>query len=549
MAQEPRGLGSLDMSAEATNLQYSEAIPPELTCGVCHRAFEDAVTLPCGHNFCRLCVSPWLKSYQACPECKDPTFLASVRTASQSLISALDNLVVFCGNKALGCAWSGLRGDLELHYSSKCEVQQQYLLEQVCPQVKREVIVDLNVGGATHFVSLSLLRSYPNSLLAKLFARPLGEVQKRDIGPTISVFLDRDPSAFAELLFFLRYGKNSSFEAYDLLLQEAAFWRIDIPRRSMKSSEIAKLLSSKVVVPDTDIQSAMLRGFNLSNAVMMNCNLSNSNMAGANFSNADLSNSHLVRANCERCIFSKCLLNSCDFSHANLDTAKFASYDPVTAQLQARGEISSSIFSHARLRGIDQTHFLNCDFVSATFEATALSFSECNLKQARITSPDPVNPASFSFKNCDLSKSKMEFRCFPRVAVEQSNLNDSHVTIFLSVAASMEALVMEGLKPPNSKNIISPFAATITSMNIAEVTRFVGLLCAEGGGNTTKGTSIHVLYQIVNSSALGRIEPVNAIKVLQRLWKGSIIPTVGNIQVEHEIRFDEFFVDQHNVDK
>ncbi|XP_070767172.1 nuclear factor 7, brain-like [Enoplosus armatus] len=45
---------------------YSE----DLTCAVCLTIFTDPVTLPCGHSFCRACLTAVLSSQHQCPQCR-----------------------------------------------------------------------------------------------------------------------------------------------------------------------------------------------------------------------------------------------------------------------------------------------------------------------------------------------------------------------------------------------------------------------------------------------------------------------------------------------
>uniref|UniRef100_A0A452GFM4 RING-type domain-containing protein n=1 Tax=Gopherus agassizii TaxID=38772 RepID=A0A452GFM4_9SAUR len=48
-------------------------IPNEATCSICLDYFEDPVSIRCGHNFCRACISQyWRKSDTnfSCPQCR-----------------------------------------------------------------------------------------------------------------------------------------------------------------------------------------------------------------------------------------------------------------------------------------------------------------------------------------------------------------------------------------------------------------------------------------------------------------------------------------------
>ncbi|XP_045142894.1 E3 ubiquitin-protein ligase TRIM35 [Echinops telfairi] len=60
----------------------SRSFKEELLCAVCYDPFRDAVTLRCGHNFCRVCVTrSWeVQVAPRCPVCKERTSLADLRT-------------------------------------------------------------------------------------------------------------------------------------------------------------------------------------------------------------------------------------------------------------------------------------------------------------------------------------------------------------------------------------------------------------------------------------------------------------------------------------
>ncbi|NXS90067.1 TRI35 protein, partial [Erpornis zantholeuca] len=61
----------------------SSAIPnlkEELLCPICYDPFREAVTLSCGHNFCKGCVSrSWENRRHACPVCKENSSLEDLR--------------------------------------------------------------------------------------------------------------------------------------------------------------------------------------------------------------------------------------------------------------------------------------------------------------------------------------------------------------------------------------------------------------------------------------------------------------------------------------
>ncbi|XP_027489361.1 tripartite motif-containing protein 35-like, partial [Corapipo altera] len=48
------------------------SLKEELLCPICYEPFREAVTLGCGHNFCRGCVRrSWERRLRSCPVCKE----------------------------------------------------------------------------------------------------------------------------------------------------------------------------------------------------------------------------------------------------------------------------------------------------------------------------------------------------------------------------------------------------------------------------------------------------------------------------------------------
>ncbi|NXD31417.1 TRI35 protein, partial [Spelaeornis formosus] len=69
---------SMDKLSDPSSSSNSGAAPSnpnlkeELLCPVCYEPFREAVTLPCGHNFCKGCIHrAWDSGRHACPLCKE----------------------------------------------------------------------------------------------------------------------------------------------------------------------------------------------------------------------------------------------------------------------------------------------------------------------------------------------------------------------------------------------------------------------------------------------------------------------------------------------
>lgn len=85
----------------------SRSFKEELLCAVCYDPFRDAVTLHCGHNFCRGCVSRcWeVQVTPTCPVCKDRASPADLRT-NHTLNNLVEKLL---REEAEGARWAGQR--------------------------------------------------------------------------------------------------------------------------------------------------------------------------------------------------------------------------------------------------------------------------------------------------------------------------------------------------------------------------------------------------------------------------------------------------------
>ena len=53
-------------------LVSGNSLVDEFLCSICCNPFTQCVITPCGHHFCKLCVSSWLKQNLSCPFCRNP---------------------------------------------------------------------------------------------------------------------------------------------------------------------------------------------------------------------------------------------------------------------------------------------------------------------------------------------------------------------------------------------------------------------------------------------------------------------------------------------
>ncbi|NXO71090.1 TRI35 protein, partial [Phainopepla nitens] len=67
-------------SSGSARPSLTPSVKEELLCPICYDPFREAVTLPCGHNFCKGCVSKsWENRRHACPMCKESSSLEDLR--------------------------------------------------------------------------------------------------------------------------------------------------------------------------------------------------------------------------------------------------------------------------------------------------------------------------------------------------------------------------------------------------------------------------------------------------------------------------------------
>ncbi|NXY80025.1 TRI35 protein, partial [Glareola pratincola] len=72
--------GPSTSSSAASASSSTATIKEELLCPICYEPFREAVTLCCGHNFCKGCVSrSWENRHHVCPICKETSSFDDLR--------------------------------------------------------------------------------------------------------------------------------------------------------------------------------------------------------------------------------------------------------------------------------------------------------------------------------------------------------------------------------------------------------------------------------------------------------------------------------------
>ncbi|KAL6107562.1 lnx1 [Pungitius sinensis] len=97
---------------------YRNEVDDDLVCHICLQALIWPLDTPCGHTYCRECLTSFLLESDFCPVCRAPLMLQSCRKPSLLVHKLLDKLTVACpfGEH---CAEEVARGDLEAHIRSR----------------------------------------------------------------------------------------------------------------------------------------------------------------------------------------------------------------------------------------------------------------------------------------------------------------------------------------------------------------------------------------------------------------------------------------------
>ncbi|PPJ55412.1 hypothetical protein CBER1_02737 [Cercospora berteroae] len=71
----------------------SATVEDDAECGICQDVYKDAVELPCGHIFCRGCISLWLAGKKTCPLDRIPLFEAEDEVDEEDELPSIEELV------------------------------------------------------------------------------------------------------------------------------------------------------------------------------------------------------------------------------------------------------------------------------------------------------------------------------------------------------------------------------------------------------------------------------------------------------------------------
>ncbi len=94
------------------------SIDPDFRCPICLDPFDDAVSTPCDHTFCRECIETSIKYNRACPICRLRSLSNNnLKPANRIILNEVDRYIVIC----LMCNQTNIiRGDFQEHANKLC---------------------------------------------------------------------------------------------------------------------------------------------------------------------------------------------------------------------------------------------------------------------------------------------------------------------------------------------------------------------------------------------------------------------------------------------
>jgi hypothetical protein len=137
------------MGIDRADLLKPEACDGELECPICMGVIVDAVSCPCEHTFCRVCVERVLDKDPRCPMCRQDIARESLRTCH--LMNMRVNSVAMCCERR--CGWYGRRDERAAH-AKVCKIAIE--TEFVVALSSGDLGMKLELTSSRHLVVSSL---------------------------------------------------------------------------------------------------------------------------------------------------------------------------------------------------------------------------------------------------------------------------------------------------------------------------------------------------------------------------------------------------------
>ncbi|KAH7339563.1 hypothetical protein B0J17DRAFT_655752 [Rhizoctonia solani] len=103
---------------------YTDTVNTNLVCCICRQPFADPTTAtPCGHTFCRTCITQAIDVSPQCPIDRGTLAHSDLLPAPQLVRNMVDELVIQCPNAPLGCTHTTQRQLISSHACTYTPVQ------------------------------------------------------------------------------------------------------------------------------------------------------------------------------------------------------------------------------------------------------------------------------------------------------------------------------------------------------------------------------------------------------------------------------------------
>ncbi|XP_035763358.1 E3 ubiquitin-protein ligase LNX isoform X2 [Neolamprologus brichardi] len=104
---------------------YKDEVDDDLICHICLQPLIKPLDTPCGHTYCRECLTSFLLESDFCPVCREPLMLQTCRKPSLLVHKLLEKLSVACPFTD-HCTETMPRGQLEDHIKFRCKGASHY---------------------------------------------------------------------------------------------------------------------------------------------------------------------------------------------------------------------------------------------------------------------------------------------------------------------------------------------------------------------------------------------------------------------------------------
>ncbi|GJE98519.1 zinc finger protein [Phanerochaete sordida] len=141
-----------------SSLSYVDSPNDNLICCICRAPFLDPLKArTCCHTFCRQCILTALNISSQCPIDRCPLTVDDLSPADPLIRNLVDELLVYCPQRELGCADTLQRQLVEPHLRDACQFVEVRCLDETCGKVvirktsqHEEHVSSAEQGNASH---------------------------------------------------------------------------------------------------------------------------------------------------------------------------------------------------------------------------------------------------------------------------------------------------------------------------------------------------------------------------------------------------------------